>query len=135
MDPDVSLNADDVNSPYAIYAASLGGWIPVGGTSCAAPLWAAFIALVNEKRLANGMQNLGFANTAIYSIAQGSLYASTFHDVADNSNNLYYHAVSGYDMATGWGSFNGQSLFSALTSSVLPPSPPVGFAVEAVTTP
>src|SRR5205823_3747531 len=42
---DVSLNADP-NTGYAIY--TRGAWFVYGGTSCAAPLWAAFTALVNE---------------------------------------------------------------------------------------
>ncbi len=105
--PDVSLDAD----PYTGYSIFLnGGWYLYGGTSCAAPLWAAFTALVNQQRQANGNAPLGFANPIIYSLAN----ASNFHDIADGSTNQYYPAVTGYDDATGWGSFNGAFLLTAL---------------------
>ena len=44
--PDVSLNADP-NTGYAIYYGN--AWQTYGGTSCAAPLWAAFTGLVNQR--------------------------------------------------------------------------------------
>ena len=45
--PDVSVNADS-NTGYDIYQS--GGWGTWGGTSAAAPIWAAFTALVNQQR-------------------------------------------------------------------------------------
>ena len=47
--PDVALTADNV---YVIYGNGKAG--AFGGTSCATPLWAAFIALVNQLALTNG---------------------------------------------------------------------------------
>jgi len=104
--PDISLNADP-ETGYAIYYR--GEWYIYGGTSCAAPLWAAFTARINQQRELNGLSPLGFANPMLYQFA-GSHYATDFHDVADGSTNLYYPAVRGYDAATGWGSFNGGNL-------------------------
>jgi subtilase family serine protease len=112
--PDVSLNSDQYTG-YAIYYH--GGWWIYGGTSCAAPLWAAFTARVNQQRQANGSTSLGFANPAIYSIGSGSNYANDFHDISDGSTNLYYEAMTGYDNATGWGTFNGANLFAELAGS------------------
>lgn len=111
--PDVSLEAD-TNNGYSIYWQ--GGWSVWGGTSCAAPLWAAYTALVNQQRQANNKGDIGFINPAIYSIGTGSRYSSDFHDIADNSNNGHYPAVKGYDDATGWGSFNGENLFQDLVN-------------------
>lgn len=108
---DVSLDADPYTG-YAIYYN--GAWTIYGGTSCAAPLWAAFTALVNQQRAAAGKAALGFANPAIYSLAKSSAYAADFHNIADGSTNLYYPAVKGYDDATGWGSFNGVNLLNGL---------------------
>lgn len=108
--PDVSLNADQYTG-YSIYFN--GGWSVMGGTSCAAPLWAAFTARVNQKRAANGYAPLGFANPAIYQIAKGAQYGADFHDITQGTN-IYYSAGSGYDNATGWGSFNGASLLANL---------------------
>lgn len=109
--PDVSLNADP-NTGYAIYFK--GKWDVIGGTSCAAPLWASFTALVNQKRVAAQKHTLGFANPVYYAIGTGSSYAADFHDVADGDN-LHYPAHPGYDNATGWGSLNGANLLEDLT--------------------
>ncbi|HTY24810.1 MAG TPA: fibronectin type III domain-containing protein, partial [Desulfomonilaceae bacterium] len=67
-----------------------------------------------EQRLANGMSTLGFANPTLYQIATGTGYGAGFHDIADGSTNLFYLAATGYDNATGWGSFNGANLMAAL---------------------
>ncbi|MCW3059262.1 MAG: putative protease, partial [Capsulimonas sp.] len=108
--PDVSL-ASDPSSGYSICLR--GGWYIYGGTSCAAPLWSAFTALVNEQRASASLAPLGFANPTLYSIGKGARYASDFHDVM-TSTNLYYPALPGYDAATGWGSFNGGNLLADL---------------------
>ena len=115
--PDVSMDADP-ETGYAIYFN--GQWQVFGGTSCGAPLWAAFNALVNQNRANNSLAPLGFANPSLYQIGQGANYATSFHDVADNSNNGFYPAVQGYDLATGLGSFIGGSLINALTQGSLP---------------
>ncbi len=117
--PDISLNADQYTG-YSIYYN--GGWWIFGGTSCASPVWAAFTASVNQVRAANGLPTLGFANPLIYQIAKGANYVMDFHDIADGSTNLYYPAGTGYDNATGWGSFNGANLLADLVGRS--PSPP-----------
>ena len=113
--PDVSLDADPNNSGYSIYTG--GNWVIYGGTSVAAPLWAAFTALANQQRAKNGDKLIGFANPLIYTIGKGANYNSGFHDIADNSTNFYYHATTGYDNATGWGSFNGAGLLPLFAPS------------------
>jgi hypothetical protein len=116
--PDVSLDAD----PYTGYDVYYnGGWAIYGGTSCAAPLWAAFTSLVNQKRTAAGLGLLGFANPPIYSLASSASSASDFHDIADGSTNYYYPTVAGYDDATGWGTFNGANLLADLSGSTSTP--------------
>lgn len=110
--PDVALMADPNTPGYSIYSG--GAWTVYGGTSCAAPLWSAFIALANQNRIAAGATEVGFANPTLYTIGKGSQGQTAFHDIADNSNNLVYPAVTGYDCATGWGTFNGATLLAAL---------------------
>jgi kumamolisin len=110
--PDISLNANP-NTGYAVFYN--GQWTIYGGTSCAAPLWAAFTALVNEQRQSAQMPTLGFANPTLYSIASVS-EATDYHDIT-SGNNLYYQAGPGYDNATGWGTFNGGNLFASLTQT------------------
>ena len=121
--PDVALHANS-NRGYSIY--SKGSWTIYGGTSCAAPIWAAFTALVNQERAKNNLGTLGFANPLIYQIGESARYGADFFDIKDGSTNLYYPAVAGRDDATGWGSFNAANLLSDLavepTATVLPPS-------------
>jgi hypothetical protein len=114
--PDVALTAD------SIYV-NIGSNIFIfSGTSCAAPLWAGFISLVNQQCIANGKQTVGFINPAIYSIGSGNRYTSDFHDVT-SGNNIWpgspglFNAVPGYDLVTGWGTPNGQNLIDDLSGS------------------
>ncbi|MET7482392.1 S53 family peptidase [Streptomyces sp. NPDC005538] len=103
--PDVSALANP--SPgVSIY--SQGSWGTVGGTSAAAPEWAAFGALYNQQAAAAGKANLGFANPALYT-ANGT----GFHDITSGSNGAY-SAASGWDFTTGWGSYNAATLATKL---------------------
>jgi kumamolisin len=108
--PDVSLNSDP-NTGYSMFYN--GSWSIIGGTSCAAPLWAAFNACVNQRRAGLGAGRLGFLNPTLYYLAQSPYYSTNFHDIT-NGNNGTYAAVSGYDNVTGWGSLNGAKLISDL---------------------
>lgn len=112
--PDVAMVADNIWVYYN------GGWNGFAGTSAAAPLWAGFMALVNEQAAANGRPPIGFANPALYAIGEGSNYSAAFHDITTGNNfnatnPNKYSAVAGYDLCTGWGSPNGANLISALT--------------------
>ncbi|MEU9347040.1 S53 family peptidase [Streptomyces sp. NPDC048278] len=103
--PDVSAHANP--SPgVSIY--SQGSWSSVGGTSAAAPEWAAFAALYNQQAAAAGKANLGFANPALYSAS-----GTGFHDITSGSNGAY-SAATGWDFTTGWGSYNAATLASKL---------------------
>ncbi|HXW53303.1 MAG TPA: protease pro-enzyme activation domain-containing protein, partial [Myxococcota bacterium] len=114
--PDVSLDADP-ETGYLIYYG--GQWGLVGGTSCAAPLWAAFTALVNQQRASNGAASLGFPNPLLYQAAASSSYDSLFHDIVVGTNG-YYPAVVGYDLATGLGSYIASQLISYLAGVASP---------------
>src|SRR5579871_43421 len=96
--PDVSMVADNI---FCI--ANNGNSVATGGTSASTPLWAGFMALVNQQK----KSPVGFANPALYNIAAGPNYGTDFNDINDNSNNgspTAYPAVTGYDLATGLGS-------------------------------
>jgi len=114
--PDVAANA----SP-GIYICPMGDCYGEGGTSLASPLWAGFMALVNQQANAAGRSTVGFINPAIYAIGKSSSYDSDFHDIT-SGNNGAYNAVTGYDLVTGWGSPNGQSLINALAGPPKGPS-------------
>ena len=116
--PDVSANA---NFTYYVCEDQSGCTAnEYGGTSFAAPLWAGYLALVNEQRANDGSGPLGFINPALYQIgdAGGSTYSAAFHDVTSGSNG--FSATTGYDLATGWGSPNGVGLLNALAGNTAP---------------
>src|ERR1700730_9620072 len=111
--PDVAIVADNI----AVYFN--GSWQGFAGTSAAAPLWAGFMALVNEQAAARGRPRVGFANPALYAIGKGGSYPSCFYDIVtgnnfNTTNPNKYSAVKGFDLVTGWGSPNGSDLIDAL---------------------
>jgi len=83
-----------------------------GGTSFAAPMWAGYIALVNQQAKTKGDKPPGFINPTIYPLGLGSGYKTDFHDITSGSNG--FPATKGYDLATGWGSPNTNGLINAL---------------------
>jgi subtilase family serine protease len=123
--PDVAMEADFVEVVYTQVFTNgdppATGRVGTGaGTSAAAPLWAAFTAMVNQQAASEGKPTMGFINPAIYDIARSSLYGSCFHDITvGNTTNKYnttqFYAAPGYDLCTGWGSPNGLNLIHALT--------------------
>jgi uncharacterized repeat protein (TIGR03803 family) len=111
--PDVALPADNV------YVRADGQDQNVGGTSCAAPLWAGFTALINELALENGEPQVGFINPAVYALGRSGSYGSCFHDIITGNNEgpsspTRFSAVTGYDLCTGWGTPTGSGLLYAL---------------------
>lgn len=111
--PDVSANANFTFYVCADQTTCTAN--DYGGTSFAAPMWAGYLALVNQQSVANGNKTLGFINPSLYTIGEGSSYDSDFHDITSGSNGD--SATTGYDLATGWGSPNGSGLLNALAGS------------------
>ena len=126
--PDVALTADNV------YVRADGVNHNVGGTSCAAPLWAGFTALVNQQAAASGKPTVGFINPAVDAICTGAAYTSAFHDITTGNNTsgsspTKFYAVAGYDLCTGWGTPAGQNLINALANpEALLITPATGFS-------
>jgi uncharacterized repeat protein (TIGR03803 family) len=92
-----------------------------GGTSAAAPLWAAFTALANQHAVINGRPSVGLINPAIYAIGKGPTYRTNFHDIFNGNNTnssspLRFFAVPGYDLCTGWGTPYGSNLIASLVT-------------------
>jgi subtilase family serine protease len=121
--PDVSANAD-----FTFYVCA--DQIPCtanhfGGTSFAAPMWAGYMALINQQAVANGNPPLGFINPSLYTIGLSANYTTDFHDITSGGNG--FSATTGYDLATGLGSPNGSGLINALAGS----SPAPGFSLSA----
>jgi subtilase family serine protease len=128
--PDVSADADP-GTGYLIYwngdnsafPPQTTGWQVVGGTSGAAPVWAALIALTNASGGCNGTA-IGFANPALY-YAAATAYAGDFNDVTSGNNDFTgtnmgrFAAGPGYDMASGLGSPNGSALAASLCADAI----------------
>jgi hypothetical protein len=128
--PDVSLDAAAGHDGYllcqdGICTTNANGELVnaelVGGTSAAAPTFAAIMALIAQKT--NSRQ--GQANFVLYPLAAGQNAANCnsssspqaqciFNDITVGNNNvpgqLGNPATAGYDLATGWGSVNAANL-------------------------
>jgi hypothetical protein len=131
--PDVSALAG--NPRYAVYDSlkcPTGQWCGDGGTSAAAPQWAALTALADENATGH---RLGLLNPALYQIDRTT--PSAFTDITVGQNNYLaqsgtpnnytctyggqsgqscYQATVGYDMASGLGTPVGNILVAALDS-------------------
>jgi kumamolisin len=110
--PDVAGNADP-RTGYQVRTSGKDGVI--GGTSAVAPLWAALLALINQ-RLANlGKKSAGFINPLIYNPAS----AAAFHDIVQGNNDIdgtfgKYKAGPGWDACTGVGTPDGTKVMKLL---------------------
>jgi subtilase family serine protease len=129
--PDVSADADPLTS-YLDYWNGEGtnthaesGWQGTGGTSGAAPVWAALFALADASRSCRGTL-VGFADPALYALA-GQSESTYFNDVTTGNNDFVpsgnssgmYPAGAGYDMATGLGTPKAAALVPALCAQAV----------------
>jgi subtilase family serine protease len=127
--PDVAMEGDFDN-----YACGDGAcYEDFAGTSFAAPRWAGFMALINQQAVEAGSApkgGLGFLNPPLYQLAQGANASTDLHDITVGNNDtenqpVYFNAVPGYDLTTGWGSAAGPSLINDLAGPQVP-----GFWIE-----
>jgi kumamolisin len=118
--PDVAAEA---NFDFYYCSDQSGCGTGLGGTSFAAPMWAGYLALVNQQAVANGNPMLGLINPEIYAIGLGPNYNTDFHDIVSGNNG--YGCTVGYDLCSGWGSPNDSGLINALGGQffTLTPSP------------
>lgn len=114
--PDIAANADPVTG----YQVRVHGqnWV-LGGTSAVAPLWAALIALINQKL----GRRVGYIHPSLYGFG-----TSRFRDITSGSNDDgglgYFKAGLGWDACTGLGSPRGAAILDALQSANPGPPPP-----------
>jgi kumamolisin len=106
--PDVSGDAD----PQTGYRILVDGQqATIGGTSAVAPLWAALVALLNERRATP----IGFLNPVLYDSTDA------LRDITSGDNDLgdapAYSAGPGWDACTGLGSPDGAALEQLLAPS------------------
>ncbi len=114
--PDVSASADPAHGNIIFFS---GRWEPVGGTSAAAPLWAALAAVGNQ----GCGTAAGLINPALYTA--GSAGTTPFNDITSGNNSIFdpppgsgpYPATAHYDLASGWGSPIGGDLLPVFAGS------------------
>ncbi|HTU28928.1 MAG TPA: protease pro-enzyme activation domain-containing protein [Solirubrobacteraceae bacterium] len=120
--PDVSAQADEFTGGITVYSRAYrsphdpSGWTTTGGTSSAAPIWAASLTLINASAACSQStrtrDGVGFAAPLLYAVASDpAAYAASFTDVRTGNNDVYglengrvFQAGRGYDLATGLGS-------------------------------
>jgi hypothetical protein len=129
--PDVAMLAANVEIIYG--GQKIGG----GGTSAAAPLWAGYVALINQriKNLDPNAATVGFANPTLYDIgltrgSDNDLYKVCFNDIADGTSNANgfgggFKSVPGYDLCTGLGTPKVGLIFQLSSSTPLTPNQPL----------
>lgn len=123
--PDVAFDASGSTGLAIVIAGGGRSEIfSLGGTSVGAPAWAGIVALADQY----GHRRLGFLNPCLYRIADSEAYHRAFHDIVHGSTSVRvslrgrsvmsvpgFHARSGYDLATGWGSPNVAELVPRLS--------------------
>jgi subtilase family serine protease len=109
--PDVAANANSTFYVCANQTACTANHY--GGTSFAAPMWAAYVALANQQAVTKGQPLLGYINPTLYSLGGALGNGTNFHDITIGQSSSY-QSVVGYDLLTGWGSMNGANLINTL---------------------
>jgi len=108
--PDIAAAA------YGLAVYFKGQWGAVGGTSAAAPIWAAGLALTNEG-LIKQIHRFTYGPQMFYAVADKSNGTQPYFDVT-RGNNLYFPATPGWDFATGLGTPNLPDFYQTLASTV-----------------
>ncbi|MBU3691563.1 MAG: hypothetical protein FGM38_05910 [Solirubrobacterales bacterium] len=132
--PDISMLADNLPG-WSIFCTvedeCTDGWLPIGGTSAAAPLTASIALMANQQARKSNGSRLGFLNPSIYEIARREqTRKATFRDVLKIGNDLgsmigptdggnnqplgCCKATRNYDRASGWGSIEGPSFIGRM---------------------
>jgi hypothetical protein len=115
--PDVSYDANP-SSGFAVI--NNGSLEQVGGTSDAAPQWAALVAIADQGRVLNGLTTLDGATQLLPAIY--AMPASNFNDVTTGSNGN--PAMAGFDLATGRGTPKAQLVIASLVAYGAPTTTP-----------
>ena len=104
--PDVAGPADPESGFLVVYTAIGEGGPSLnvsGGTSAAAPFWAASTVLIRQVAEQQGVGPLGALGPLLYELAATPTTPAIFHDVT-RGGNLLDAAAPGWDAATGLGS-------------------------------
>jgi kumamolisin len=102
--PDVAGPADPASGFLVTYTEPGQGLVSgqVGGTSAAAPFWAASMLLTQQLAQREGVAALGPLGPVLYQVAAEQPAGAVFHDII-RGGNLLYSAAPGWDFSTGLG--------------------------------
>jgi subtilase family serine protease len=138
--PDVAAIADPLTG-FAIYSRAHGGWIQVGGTSLSAPIWAAYLSILNAGSEYLFGTSIGFFNPMLYNIGfllgigygNPSNYLLPAPDGTNGDPSLYggiagYSGGYGYSNCVGSGTiWGGAFATQVLTAQTGAGKAPAGF--------
>ncbi|WP_367849652.1 hypothetical protein [Rhodoferax sp. WC2427] len=119
---DVSSDSDPYTGQYVGITVPGGafGFMSGGGTSIAAPEWAALLAIASAQRAVVKLPVLTSVHKALYQsvLPNASFYAQAFLDVTKGANGSCFTctATTGFDASTGLGTPNGGSLLALLST-------------------
>jgi len=118
--PDVSA----IGSACFIYD---GGAMPVGGTSCSAPIFGGVMGLLNNALVAGNQTPLGFLNPFLYKMH--SECTNCFQDIVTGDNTCTedgcissckgFYCTQGWDPVTGLGTPNAQNMLNYIQQTLL----------------
>ena len=97
-------------------------WVDTGGTSFAAPAWAALISIADQARAAAGLTTLDGATQALPELY--SLPSADFNDITTGNNG--FNAGPGYDLVTGLGTPRAPLVVTGLVGTVASSNPAAG---------
>jgi subtilase family serine protease len=101
--PDVAYDADPNTGFWVYNTENGGGWGAIGGTSAAAPQWAAIVALADQARAqVYGVGSLDGPTQTLPALYSPQMYANDFYQIV-SGNNGGFSAGYGYNLVTGLG--------------------------------
>ncbi|KAJ7486739.1 subtilisin-like protein [Mycena latifolia] len=114
--PDVSAASHNIEIVWRGFGTLVteGSVNLVDGTSCASPIFASMIALVNDRLLAAGKPVLGFLNPFLYSPAGRAAFTDVTSGHNPGCNTDGFSATTGWDPVTGLGTPNFDGLLKAV---------------------
>jgi hypothetical protein len=133
--PDVSYDADP-NTGFPVYDSydPTGPWLEFGGTSDAAPQWAALVAIADQGRAAAGEPSLDGPTQLLPMLYK--LPSTDFHDITSGASDgsPVENATPGYDLATGRGTPLANLIVSGLVGQSGTPSTATHLSVTSTST-
>ena len=131
--PDVAYDADP-STGFPVYDSFnnpvSAPWSEFGGTSDAAPQWAALIAIADQGRELDGLVALDGRTQTLPTLY--TLPSSDFHDITTggSTGSPAYSAAAGYDLVTGLGTPVANKIVAGLIPEVTRSTPAVGSTVS-----